>query len=225
MRVSGIRLLSWLACRSLAFAVLASVAMGRCLAGVVGHRAQHPGGGDVRFALGPRPRTADRAVRRVGSTTTACRRRPPAAVLMEGLGREIARLSRRLASSAALSERHRRADTLILERLPDPVIVLARDRAVRRANAAARSAFGDDVPAVLRHPGVRGAIDRALSTSQTQTAEVGLRGAGHSRPVCHRGADGPAAGGWRRGPDGAVGPDAGTRGGADASRFRRQRQP
>ena len=98
----------------------------------------------------------------------------PSTVLMEGLAREIARLSRRLASSAALSERHRRADTLILERLPDPVIVLARDRAVRRANAAARSVFGDDVPAVLRHPGVRGAIDRALSTNQAQTAEVGL---------------------------------------------------
>src|SRR3984885_7734027 len=98
----------------------------------------------------------------------------PSTVLMEGLAREIARLSRRLASSAALSERHRRADTLILERLPDPVIVLARDRAVRRANAAARSVFGDDVPAVLRHPGVRGAIDRAMSTNQAQTAEVGL---------------------------------------------------
>jgi two-component system, OmpR family, phosphate regulon sensor histidine kinase PhoR len=98
----------------------------------------------------------------------------PSTVLMEGLAREIARLSRRLASSAALSERHRRADTLILERLPDPVIVLARDRAVRRANAAARSVFGDDVPAVLRHPGVRGAIDRALSTNQAQTAEIGL---------------------------------------------------
>lgn len=112
------------------------------------------------------------AVRRVAYDNGAAD--VPSTVLMEGLAREIARLSRRLASSAALSERHRRADTLILERLPDPVIVLARDRAVRRANAAARSVFGDDVPAVLRHPGVRGAIDRALSTSQAQTAEVGL---------------------------------------------------
>ena len=112
------------------------------------------------------------AVRRVAYDNGAAD--VPSTVLMEGLAREIARLSRRLASSAALSERHRRADTLILERLPDPVIVLARDRAVRRANAAARSVFGDDVPAVLRHPGVRGAIDRALSTSKTQTAEVGL---------------------------------------------------
>ena len=97
------------------------------------------------------------------------------AVMMGALGREIERLSRRLGTRAAVQEQHRRADTLILERLPDPVLVLARDHAVRRANAAARSAFGDDLPAVLRHPGVRGAIDRALATNLPQTAEVGLR--------------------------------------------------
>jgi two-component system phosphate regulon sensor histidine kinase PhoR len=96
-------------------------------------------------------------------------------VMMQALGREIERLSRQLATRAALQEQHRRADTLILERLPDPVIVLARDRTVRRANAAARSAFGDDLPAVLRHPDVRGAIDRASATDQSQTAEVRLR--------------------------------------------------
>jgi two-component system phosphate regulon sensor histidine kinase PhoR len=95
--------------------------------------------------------------------------------MMDALGREIERLSRRLAARAALQEQHRRADTLILERLPDPVIVLARDRTVRRANATARSAFGDDLPAMLRHPGVRGAIDRALATNQSQTAEIVLR--------------------------------------------------
>jgi two-component system phosphate regulon sensor histidine kinase PhoR len=94
---------------------------------------------------------------------------------MEALGREIDRLSRRLATRAAVQAQHRRADTLILERLPDPVLVLARDHVVRRANAAARSSFGDDLPAVLRHPSVRGAIDRALATTLSQTAEVGLR--------------------------------------------------
>ncbi|WP_428483817.1 ATP-binding protein [Rhodopila sp.] len=98
----------------------------------------------------------------------------PGIILMETLSWEVARLSRRLASRAELLEQHRRADTLILERLPDPVVVLAHDRAVRRANAAARDAFGDDMAAVLRHPGVRGAIDRALSSSQSQTVEVVL---------------------------------------------------
>jgi two-component system phosphate regulon sensor histidine kinase PhoR len=97
------------------------------------------------------------------------------AVLMDRLGREIERLSRRLSARAALQEQHRRADTLILERLPDPVIVLARDRSVCRTNAAARSAFGDDMPAVLRQPGVRGAIDRAMATNLSQMAEIVLR--------------------------------------------------
>ena len=96
-------------------------------------------------------------------------------VLMAALGREVDRLSRRVANRMAVQAQHRRADTLILERLPDPVIVLARDRSVRRTNGAARAAFGDDLAAVLRHPGVRGAIDRALSSNLLQSVEVGLR--------------------------------------------------
>ena len=102
---------------------------------------------------------------------------PPETVgptLMEPIGREIDRLTRRLASRAALFERHRRADSLILERLPDPLIVLTADRIVRRANAAAVAAFGDDMPAVLRHPDLRGAIDRALAQGVAQIAELSL---------------------------------------------------
>jgi two-component system phosphate regulon sensor histidine kinase PhoR len=114
-------------------------------------------------------------VRRVASDDSGPLIEPESAVMMDALGRDIQRLSRRLATRAALQEQHRRADTLILERLPDPVIVLARDRTVRRSNAAARSAFDDDLPAVLRHPGVRGAIEKALTTNQAQTAEVLLR--------------------------------------------------
>jgi two-component system phosphate regulon sensor histidine kinase PhoR len=98
-------------------------------------------------------------VRRVASNDTGPVTEAESAVLMNTLGREIERLSRRLASRTAVQEQHRRADTLILERLPDPVIVLARD----------------DLPAVLRNPGVRGAIDRAMATNQAQTAEVVLR--------------------------------------------------
>ena len=115
------------------------------------------------------------SVRRVASIDAGPATEPESAVMMDALGREIERLSRRLATRAAVQEQHRRADTLILERLPDPVIVLARDRSVRRTNATARSEFGDDLPAVLRNPGVRGAIERALATSQSQTAEVALR--------------------------------------------------
>jgi two-component system phosphate regulon sensor histidine kinase PhoR len=119
------------------------------------------------------------AVRRVASDDTGPMTEVETTVMMNTVGREIERLSRRLATRAAVQEQHRRADTLILERLPDPVIVLARDRSVRRTNATARSAFGDDMPAVLRHPAVRGAIDRAVTTSQSQTAEVILRAPVH----------------------------------------------
>lgn len=114
------------------------------------------------------------SVRHVASIDASPVIETESAVMMDALGREIERLSRRLAARAALQEQHRRADTLILERLPDPVIVLARDRSVRRTNAIARSEFGDDLPAVLRNPGVRGAIERALATSQSQTAEIVL---------------------------------------------------
>lgn len=99
----------------------------------------------------------------------------PESVLMEPLSREIERLSRRLAVRAGQQAQDRRADTLILERLPDPIIVVAADRGLRRTNAAARAAFGDDIAAVLRHPGLRGAIERAIASGQTQSGEVTLR--------------------------------------------------
>ena len=71
-------------------------------------------------------------------------------------------------------EQLRRTDGTVVERLPDPLIVLAEDRGVRRANSAARAAFGADMPAVLRHPELRAAIDRAFASGTTQTAEVTL---------------------------------------------------
>ncbi|HJS86603.1 MAG TPA: ATP-binding protein, partial [Acetobacteraceae bacterium] len=67
-----------------------------------------------------------------------------------------------------------RPDGAPLEHLPDPLIVLDAARAVRRTNAAARAAFGADTGAVLRHPGLRGAIDRALATGATQGADLML---------------------------------------------------
>jgi len=102
----------------------------------------------------------------------------PALPGLERVGREVERLSRRLAERSAVMERLRRADEAIVERLPDPLIVLAADRSVRRANSAARAAFGADMSAVLRHPGLHGAIDRAFTpgTAQgtVQTADLSL---------------------------------------------------
>jgi two-component system, OmpR family, phosphate regulon sensor histidine kinase PhoR len=93
---------------------------------------------------------------------------------MRRIGRELDRLARHMAARAALIEQLRQADGAVVERLPDPLIVLAGDRAVRRANSAARLAFGDDMPAVLRHPDLRAAIDRAFASGTPQTAEVTL---------------------------------------------------
>ncbi len=100
-------------------------------------------------------------VRRLGEDQPAAE--TPVLPGLERVGRETERLSRRLAERSALMERLRRADEAIVERLPDPLIVLAADRSVRRANSAAQVAFGADMAAVLRHPGLRGAIDRAFT--------------------------------------------------------------
>ena len=86
---------------------------------------------------------------------------------LRGLGGDLERLARRGAARTALIEQLRRADATVVERLPDPLIVLAEDRGVRRANSAARAAFGDDMPAVLRHPDLRAAIDRAFALGVT----------------------------------------------------------
>jgi two-component system phosphate regulon sensor histidine kinase PhoR len=95
-------------------------------------------------------------------------------IFMESLGREIEHLTRRAAPRAALVEQMRRTDTLILDSLPDPMIVLAGDRSVRRANKAAQAAYGDDMAAVLRHPDLRSAIDRTFASGTVQTAELTL---------------------------------------------------
>ena len=90
------------------------------------------------------------------------------------LAREAERLSRSLAVRRAQVEGLLRAEQVIVQRLPDPLIVLGPDRRVQRANAAAHAAFGVDMAAVLRHPGLRAAIDRAQSQGENQTAELSL---------------------------------------------------
>ena len=96
--------------------------------------------------------------------------------LMEPLGLELARLSRRLAARTARVEQERRADTSILERLPDPVVVLRQDRTVARQNPAAAAIFGTDLAAVLRHPDLRATLDQALTGVETRTADLTVPG-------------------------------------------------
>ena len=105
-----------------------------------------------------------------GQVDGADPRLPPLAALSRRIAR-IARARTRRAEelSAALG-----ASEAIIERLPDPLIALDAARAAGRANAAARAAFGADVPAVLRHPLLREAIDTAWRERVAQTAELAL---------------------------------------------------
>jgi two-component system phosphate regulon sensor histidine kinase PhoR len=95
-----------------------------------------------------------------------------------------ARLARSLDERSALVGRLRRADAAILESLPDPLLVLAEDRGPLRANRAARLLFGGptaemrlasgDTGALLRHPALAGAVDRALAEGVPQAVDLVL---------------------------------------------------
>jgi two-component system phosphate regulon sensor histidine kinase PhoR len=111
--------------------------------------------------------------------------RPPILPAAARVAESAARLARSLAEREALVGQLRRADAAIIEALPDPLLVLAEDRQPLRANAAARRFFGPgpldesarstaDTAAFLRHPGIAGAVDRALAEGVPQFAEAVL---------------------------------------------------
>ncbi len=111
--------------------------------------------------------------------------RPALAPLMPAVGEiadGVALLARRLAERAEQVGRLQRADAAIVENLPDPLLVLSPDRRPLRANAAARMLFGategitsgGDVAALLRHPTIAGAVDRALAEGKPQEADLTL---------------------------------------------------
>lgn len=101
---------------------------------------------------------------------------------VEEVAEGVARLARSLAERGELVGRLRRADEAIVENLPDPLLVLSPARVPLRANAAARAIFGDavggpgggDVAALLRHPALAEAVDRALAEQRPQTADLVL---------------------------------------------------
>lgn len=98
-------------------------------------------------------------------------RLPPLARLSHG----IERLARTLGERADQVDRLRGANEAIVERLPDLLLVLGADGSVRRANAAARRAFGADMAAVVRHPGLHAAIDQAFAGhGASQAAQLTL---------------------------------------------------
>ena len=91
-----------------------------------------------------------------------------------GLAAGIDRLRREHESERAELARALQAEAAIVERLPDPVLVLDRNRAVLRANPAARATFGTDLAAVLRQPALTGAVAQALATGTPAIAELAV---------------------------------------------------
>jgi two-component system phosphate regulon sensor histidine kinase PhoR len=109
---------------------------------------------------------------------------PPLLPAMREVAETTARLARSLDERGALVGRLRRADAAILQSLPDPLLVLTEDRSALRANRAARLLFGvpatderplpGDTGALLRHPALAGAVDRALAEGAVQTVDLVL---------------------------------------------------
>ncbi|MFC3028051.1 MULTISPECIES: ATP-binding protein [Roseomonadaceae] len=97
---------------------------------------------------------------------------------------EVAETARRVArvlqARTEQISRLRQADEAIIERLPDPLVVLDADAAPLRANAEARSLFGaapgsgGDLAALLRHPALAEAVAAALAGGAPQTADIAL---------------------------------------------------
>ncbi len=99
---------------------------------------------------------------------------PPILPALFEIGSEAQRVVRALEARAAQTQRLLAVDETIVERLPDPLIVLGPDRSIARANAAARTAFGADLAAVLRHPTLRAAVERAVLQETLQSADMAL---------------------------------------------------
>ena len=83
-------------------------------------------------------------------------------------------LQQSAATRAARSDALLHAEQGLVQALPDPLIVLGPSRTIQRANHAATATFGPGLAAVLRHPDLRTAIDRALAEGRQQTAEMTL---------------------------------------------------
>ncbi|GAB0118403.1 ATP-binding protein [Acidisoma sp. 7E03] len=65
-----------------------------------------------------------------------------------------------------------RIEKSIIEHLPEPLLVVNAEGGVQRLNEAARQSLGEDTGAVLRHPLLRGAIDKAVSSGEPQAADL-----------------------------------------------------
>lgn len=97
---------------------------------------------------------------------------PDLALALGRMARNWQEQRTRLAEASAAADR-------ILEALPDPLIVVDRDRRIVRANRAAEEAFqsrlaGRELARGLRHPQLLNAVDSALDESQSLAAEIAM---------------------------------------------------
>ncbi len=105
-----------------------------------------------------------------GRGALAAPRLPP----LQRIALTIERLARTLAARGSQVDDLTRANAAIVERLPDPLLLLDAGRTLARANAAARDAFDTDLAAVLRHPALRDAIDAAWAKRGIAAADLAL---------------------------------------------------
>ena len=91
-----------------------------------------------------------------------------------GLVRAVLRLARGLEGRAARAAREMEGIEAIIERQPDPLILLGADRSVQRTNPAARAVLGADLAALLRQPILRAAIERVGADVPAQRVALAL---------------------------------------------------
>jgi two-component system phosphate regulon sensor histidine kinase PhoR len=120
------------------------------------------------------------AIRRAeAGETEAEPARPALLPAIEEIAEDVRRLARGIGARADLVQQLRRADEAIIERLPDPLVVLDARGAALRTNAAARAIFGGgpgagDLAALLRHPALAEALDGALAATAPQEVDIAL---------------------------------------------------
>ena len=88
----------------------------------------------------------------------------------------LARLDRARARQAEALDRQRAGGEAIVAALPDPLLVLDAAGQPVHANPAATRLLGDGLSALLRHPRLADATDRALRGGGPQEAELALPG-------------------------------------------------
>jgi len=86
----------------------------------------------------------------------------------------ISRTERRLREERQAVHLRQQGEAAILDRLPDPLVILDGAGDVTRQNLAARQSFGADLPSVLRHPALRPPVDQAMVGGRPTPVEISL---------------------------------------------------